>query len=508
MQAPSESSGPMEAIIEGLALYSNDPLGFALWAFPWGEPGTILENRTLEVWQTELLCSLRDGLITPEQAIRQATTSGNGVGKSAVVCIIILWATSTMEDTKGIVTANTETQLKTKTWAELGKWFHLFIAKDLFKLSATALCSRDPDHERTWRVDMVPWSEHNVVAFQGLHNEGKRLFMIFDEASGIADGIWDAGDGCMTDANTQRIWCVFGNPNLPRGRFKECFPGGRESWRWKHRRVDSRDVSFTDKAEFAQWIKLWGEDSDFVRVRVRGIFPRVGNQQFIGPDLTSEAALREVDVYVHDPLIIGVDVARFGDDESVIYFRKGRDGRSTPPIRRRSIDTMNLAGLVAAAYLEHRADAVFVDGTGVGGGVVDRLRQLNVPVVDVQFGAKSDNSYGAVESGVVYANKRAEIWGSLREWLSIGAIPDDEQLKAELVGPQYGYVEREGGSAILLEAKKDMKSRGLASPDQADALALTFAYPVMPRRIRGEPDPAELHKTDYNPNDLYEQELA
>ena len=498
----------LDAILEGLARFSNDPYGFALWAFPWGEVGTVLENRALEPWQVELLCSVRDNLLTPEEAIRQATTSGNGVGKSALVSILILWATSTMEDTKGIVTANTETQLKTKTWAELGKWFHLFIAKDLFKLSATALYSRDPDHERTWRVDMVPWSEHNVVAFQGLHNEGKRLFMIFDEASGIADGIWDAGDGCMTDANTQRLWFVFGNPNLPKGRFKECFPGGREARRWHSRKVDSRDVSFTDKKEFAEWIALWGEDSDFVRVRVRGVFPRTGNDQFIGPDLASAAAQRIVDVYIHDPLVLGVDVARFGDDESVIYFRKGRDGRGTPPIRRRGIDTMSLAGLVAAAYQEHKADAVFVDGGGVGGGVVDRLRQLGVPVVDVQFGAKSDNNYGAVESGIAYANKRAEIWGSLREWLAHGAIPDDAQLQAELTGPQYGFVDREGRNAILLESKKDMKGRGLASPDLADALALTFAYPVVPRRLRGEPDPADLIETDYSPTELYEKELA
>jgi len=166
---------------------------------------------------------------------------------------------------------------------------------------------------------------------------------------------------------------------------------------------------------------------------------------------------------------------------------------------------MTLAGLVSAAYVEHRADAVFVDGGGVGGGVVDRLRQLNIPVIDVQFGAKSDNYNAVSEAGIVYANKRAEIWGSLREWLAIGAIPDDHQLHAELIGPQYGYVDREGRPAILLEAKKDMKARGLASPDIADALALTFAYPVAPRRLRGEPDPAALIDTEYNPFDLEEE---
>lgn len=157
---------------------------------------------------------------------------------------------------------------------------------------------------------------------------------------------------------------------------------------------------------------------------------------------------------------------------------------------------MMLAGLAAGAYIEHRADAIFVDGTGVGGGVVDRLRQLNIPVVDVQFGAKSDNPFGTAESGVVYANKRAEIWGSLRDFLKIGAIPDEAELIAELTGPEYGYNLQ---GAIQLEGKKEMKSRGLSSPDRADALALTFAYPIAPRRLRGDPDPAELHESDYNP---------
>lgn len=169
---------------------------------------------------------------------------------------------------------------------------------------------------------------------------------------------------------------------------------------------------------------------------------------------------------------------------------------------------MTLAGLAAAAYLENHADAIFVDGTGVGGGVVDRLRQLNVPVVDVQFAAKSDNNFGATESGVVYANKRAEIWGSMKEWLAIGAIPGDQQIHAELTGPEFGFVEREGGSAIQLEAKKDMKKRGLASPDIADALALTFAYPVVPRARRGDPDPASLIQTEYNPLDQWQTEAA
>lgn len=496
-----------ETLIEALASYTNDPLGFALWAFPWGEPGSPLEHRALEQWQVDLLTQLGEGVITPEEAIRLARVSGNGVGKSAVVSIIILWAISTFEDTKGVVTANTETQLKTKTWAELGKWFHMFIAKELFKLTATALFSRDPDRERTWRIDMVPWSEHNIVAFQGLHNEGKRLLIVFDEAAVIPDGIHEAADGCMTDANTQRIWVMFGNPNAPTGRFREAFAGGRFSNRWQTAAIDSRTVSFTDKREAQNWIDDYGEDSDFVRIRVRGVFPRSGTIQFIGSDLAREASRREVSVHVFDPLCIGVDVARFGDDESVIYFRKGRDGRTIPPIRLRGVDTMTLASRVAQEYLEHRADAIFIDGGGVGGGVIDRLRQLRVPCIEVQFGAKSDNNFGVAETGIGYANKRAEIWGACKEWLRHGAIPEIPDLETGLIGPEYGFKDIGGISCILLESKENMKKRGLSSPDLADALCLTFAYPVVPQ-LRIEDRADRLVITDYDPFAQLEVEAA
>jgi hypothetical protein len=493
-----------DALIEDLASFTNDPLGFAIWAFPWGEPGSPLEHRSLEQWQIDLLTQLGRGLLSPEEAIRIARVSGNGVGKSATVSIIILWSMTTFEDTKGVVTANTETQLKTKTWAELGKWFNMFIGRELFRLTATALFSRDPDRERTWRIDMVPWSEHNIVAFQGLHNEGKRLLIIFDEAAVIPDGIHEAADGCMTDANTQRIWCMFGNPNAPTGRFREAFPGGRFASRWLTDSIDSRSVSFTDKRESQNWIDDYGEDSDFVRIRVRGVFPRSGTIQFIGADLASSAAGREVSVYVFDPLCMGVDVARFGDDESVIYFRKGRDGRSIPPVRFRGVDTMTLASRVVEAYMHHRADAVFVDGGGVGGGVVDRLRQLRVPVIEVQFGGKSDNNFGAIESGIAYANKRAEIWGSAKEWLSVGAIPDLPDLITGLSGPEYGF---NGRNEILLESKDSMRKRGVGSPDLADALALTFAYPVVPK-LRNEMRPDALVQSEYDPLTQHETEAA
>lgn len=486
-----------DEIIDDLAILSNDPLKFVMWAFPWGEVGGELQNALgPEDWQIAVLSALRDGLITANQAILLATTSGHGVGKSALVCWIILWGISTYEDTKGVVTANTETQLKTKTWAELGKWYRLFIARDMFSFTATALFSKDPDHEKTWRIDMVPWSEKNMEAFAGLHNQGKRIILIFDEASAIPDAIWETSEGALTDRNTQIIWAVFGNPTKNTGRFRECW--GRFKGRWRQFQVDSRTVSITNKDQFVKWIEDYGEDSDFVRVRIRGVFPRVGTMQFISTEDTEHASRRELSLHVHDPLVIGVDVARFGDDASVIYIRKGRDGRSYPPQLFRGVDTMTLAGKVAEVYQELHADAVFVDGTGVGGGVVDRLRQLRVPCFDIQFGAKADNDGFTGDSGVRYANKRAEIWGGLREWIKVGCIPQDQQLIEEITGPEYGFNVR---SEIQLEKKEELKKRGRASPDIADALALTFSYPVMPKAIGGD-NGDTLVVTEYNPFDL------
>lgn len=166
---------------------------------------------------------------------------------------------------------------------------------------------------------------------------------------------------------------------------------------------------------------------------------------------------------------------------------------------------MTLAGHVARTFNEFRADAVFVDGGGVGGGVVDRLRQLHVPCFDIQFGAKAD-FIPAEDETDKYANKRAEIWGTMRKWLKGGAIPNDQQLKAELVALEYGFNQRD---EIQLERKADMKKRlpNVGSPDLADALALTFAYPVVAHETAGRvgaDETAPIVEHEYNPFDFKE----
>lgn len=488
-------------LIDELAIYSDDPYGFVIWAFPWNEPGELYDRSGPEEWQVTILEDLGRGIITLSEAILLARTSGHGIGKSALVSWIILWAISTLEDTKGVVTANTENQLKTKTWAEVAKWYRLFIGKSLFKLTATAIFSCDPEHEKTWRIDIVPWSERNTEAFAGLHNQGKRIIVVYDEASAIPDVIWETTEGALTDKDTQIIWAVFGNPTKNKGRFRDCFAGGKFAHRWNYAKIDSREVSFTDKELFERWKADYGEDSDFFRVRVRGEFPRVDAESFISYEMCMEACRR--DIYPQSGnVVLGVDVARFGDDASVIYPRCGRDARTRAPEIYHGLDTMQVAAKVAVAFFKYSATIVFVDSGGVGGGVVDRLRQLRIPVIEVDFGSRPDEINP--DDGTKYANKRAEIWGAMRNWLPTGAISDiptgeNTTLVGELTAPNYGLNKAE---AIQLERKEEMRRRRVASPNVADALACTFAFPHFEMRIESIQD-LEKEKpyvaADYDP---------
>ncbi len=492
-------------IIEELASYSKDPLGFVMFAFPWGEKGTELEDEDgPEPWQREELEQIGESLQEGKLQVLQARASGHGVGKSALTSWLSLWAMSTFEDTRGVVTANTENQLKTKTWVELAKWYRMFIGKQFFRMTATALFSRDPDHLSTWRIDQVPWSERNTEAFAGMHNKSKRIIIIFDEASAIPDLIWEVTEGALTDEDTEIIWACFGNPTRNTGRFRECFKGGRFAHRWKVGTVDARQVSLTNKEQIQKWIDDYGEDHDFVRVRVYGTFPRVDATSFISLELAREASLRVLadDSAYSNTIVLGVDVGRFGDDPSVIYPRRGRDARTLPIEIYGHMDLMTLAGKVVAAFNKHGAKMVFVDEGGVGGGLIDRLLQLGLPVIAVNFGSKPDE----VNPGdrTLYANKRAEIWGAVREWLKTGSIPDmvrgsESGLVDELTGPSFGLNVRE---AIQLESKKEMRRRGVPSPNMADALACTFAFPVHEEMtgdiFRGQ---KPVQAKDYNPYD-------
>ena len=463
-------------LIRDIGGFTHDPLGYVLYSFPWGEGD--LREKYVRVWQRGYLEDLGRRLVAGEEpgaalgAILKAVSSGHGVGKSALVAWLILWGLSTCEDTRIIVTANTEGQLKNKTWAELAKWHRLSINGHWFTFTATSLYSNSPGHDKIWRADMMPWSEDNPEAFAGLHNEGKRILVIMDEASAIADKIWEVTEGALTDANTEIMWLVFGNPTRNSGRFFECF--GSRRHRWWTLNLDARTVEGTNLALFAEWVQDWGEDSDFVRVRVKGLFPRASSLQFIDSDSVAQAQTREAVYLKGDPLILALDVARGGDDECVFRFRRGRDARTIAPVKipgSEVKDSMKLVSVAVELCEKHKPDYFFYDETGVGGPVGDRVRQLGYVVMGVMFSAASPDKH--------QANMRAYIWYKCREWLrNGGAIDKDTKLATDLTSVQYGHNAKD---QLLLEPKDAIKKRGLASPDDGDALCMTFAFTVQPK---------------------------
>jgi hypothetical protein len=456
-----------------MAEFYDDPLGWVMYAFPWGVEGTVLEDHDgPDVWQAEQLVRIAQKIIKdPLGTIREATASGHGIGKSALVAWIILWAMSTRPHLNGVVTANTLNQLNTKTWRELALWHKRAINAHWFKWTATRF--HQVAHPETWFVAAVPNTESNSEAFAGLH--GQHVLIIYDEASGIPDPIWQVSEGAMTDPRA--MWFVYGNPTKNTGKFRDCFANDT---RWVTRQIDSRTAKMTNKQEIAEQLAEYGDDSDFARVRVKGQFPRAGSLQFIASDIVDRAMVFEApyESFFQMPIVIGVDVARYGDDKSIICMRQGR--KILELKKYRELSTMQLAAEVASCIREFRPIITFVDGVGVGAGVVDRLRMLGHEIIEVNGGQKPFDDE-------TYFNKRAEMWDRMKIWLRTSAdIPNDADLRNSLIGIEYGYNEKE---QMRLERKQDMKKRGLESPDEGDAIAMTFAEPLGDMNTRSfEPD--------------------
>jgi hypothetical protein len=476
-----------------IATFYADPLGHVLYSYPWGE-GQLRGFEGPDNWARGFLQDLGDEVRkrgfnghSAVDPIQFSTASGHGIGKSALTAWLIRWIMDTRPFSKGIVTANTAEQLRTKTWAELAKWHHMGVTKHWYHLNSGggSMNMYHLDHRETWRVDAQTCREENSEAFAGLHAAQATPFYIFDEASAVPDKIFEVREGGLTDGEPMTF--DFGNPTRNTGRFFENMQG-RFRHRYIRRHIDSRDVKITNKRLFQGWIDDYGIDSDFVKVRVLGQFPSAGELQLIPTADVRECIGLEVVVQPHDPLIMGVDVARFGGDQSVIYLRQGRDAESQGLHKFRGLDTMQLAARVVEIARDKSPDTVMIDGGGVGGGVVDRCRQLGLDVVEINFGSK------ATQPG--FANMRAQMWGNLRDAIKDGIrLPDDPDLVSDLTGLQYGYTLR---NELKLERKEDAKKRGLPSPDLADALALTYAIPVYPSRI-GYQSAATVTSAEYDP---------
>lgn len=474
-------------LAEFVASFYADPLGFVAAMFPWGMPNLpdgsenpLKDKAGPEPWQREELIALgehikenieRKALGLEMEVWKSAYASGHGVGKSAFVSWIILFMMSTRADTRGVVTASTQFQLEDKTWPELAKWHNLLLNKHWFTWMATGLVfSAYPEEkQKNYKTTAATVSEQKTEAFAGLHNEGKTVFVIFDEASGVHAKVWEVSEGALTDG--EGFFFAFGNPTRPDGEFADCFD--KHAHLYRHRHIDSRDVSHTNKAALQGIIDKYGEDSDEVKVRIRGVFPSQSFNGFISVDIARLAMERELISDNGAALIMAIDVARFGNDSSVIGFRQGRDARSRPFRKFKGLTITKLAEIAMREADTHKPDAIVVEATGVGAGLVDIMRDRGYKIVEVHPGA-------AAEKHDLYVNRRAEYWSIMRDWMfEEGCVSTDDQLFTQLTTILYSLDRHE--QRVKLEPKEEIKKRGLPSPDDADTLALTFAVRIARR---------------------------
>jgi hypothetical protein len=473
-----EDEQELMAVLWSPALKDN-PLAFVKYLFPWGVKGTPLEHFSgPRKWQREVLNDIAvhiaankiagDNKSTEEimyKVLQEAISSGRGIGKSALVSWLTIWMVSTRIGSTTIISANSENQLRSITWAEITKWLAMGLNSHWFEVSATKvapakwltdLVEQDlKKGTRYWAVEGRLWSAENPDAYAGVHNfDG--VLVIFDEASGIDDSIWSVTGGFFTENTPNRFWLAFSNPRRNTGYFYETFHSKRDFWATKV--VDARTVEGTDKAVYERIIAEYGPDSAQAHVEVYGEFPRAGDDQFIPSDIVDEAMKRPKYKDGTAPIIIGVDPARFGADATVIAVRQGRDIVTIKKYR--GDDTMTVVGHIIEAIEEYKPALVVIDEGGLGAGIVDRLKE--------------------------------QMWGDMKAWLKSASIPHDRFLKTDLISP---LMKPDSRGTIFLESKKEMKARGLASPDAADAICVTFAFPVAHRESR---EPSIRRYSDYS----------
>jgi hypothetical protein len=486
----------------------DDPVGFVFYAYPWRRPGTPFADFTgPRDWQLEELeiigkhvrqnkFALANGL--PPAVWQSAYSSGRGPGKSALFGMAAHWHMSTRIGAPAIVTANTETQLRTKTFPEFATWFgaavnsHWFVLESM-KISPAPwlveLVKRLPEEgglgidPKYWAVTGQNWSEENPDAFAGAHNP-YGMMLLMDEASGIHSTVWNVAEGFFTEVNAYRFWLAASQMRNREGRFFELFNDAKTGKGWRCRTLSTRGMPGVDQTVVENQIERYGLDSDFVRVEIMGLPPRTSEDQFIPWDAVRAAQQNSLVYDYGEPLILGVDPAPRG--KTSWRFRQGRNARDCVGGATKGawhgIDNVQIAEEIIKLDGKFNPDAICID-FGMGTGVIDILKRkyLKHKVHEVKFGN------GPSDKDTEWATHAIELWAKLRDWLPGAMIEKDEgekgSLSHQLTDRGWRWSGREDNKKIL-ETKEDMQSRGVKSPDDADALACTFEVNP-PRREEG-----------------------
>jgi hypothetical protein len=434
--------------IKLMARYRDDPVAFAR------EVAGIEPDE----WQVELL----DAVAAP--AIRRVSVrSGHGVGKSTAVALAAVWHVLMRVPSKTVVTAPTSSQLFDACFAEMKN-----VAKrlkppfdNLLELKSDRIELKS--HPESTFISCRTSRAEQPEALAGVHSPS--VLLIADEASGIPSSVFEAASGSMSGHSATTI--LTGNPTRNTGFFYDTHNRLREDWYTMHVScVDSPRVS----EDFVEDMKRrYGEDSPAYHVRVLGNFPPSEEDTVIPVSLIEHAMANDIKVHEDTIAIWGLDVARQGGDASVLAKRQG------PVIHPltvwRNLDLMQLTGAVKAEYdampPSKRPAEIIVDSNGFGAGVLDRLRELGLP-------ARGLNVSERAMAKDTYLNLRAELWFKMKMYLEgmDVSLPRDDALYAELAAPRYHFT---SAGKLQVESKDSMKKRGVASPDRADAVALSLA---------------------------------
>jgi hypothetical protein len=422
-----------------------------------------------EPWQAEALEAVG-------QHDRVSIRSGHGVGKTTLEAWLILWFLLTRKNCKIPVAANSQDQLRDTIWPEIAKWYGRLpeALKSMIDVQAErVVVVQDP--EAAFAVRRTA-SKDNPEALQGFHAE--HLLFLIDEASGIPDIVFEVGTGALSTPGAKVV--MAGNPTRTSGFFYDTHHSLRHRWHTLH--VSCLDVTRA-QGHIEDIRAKYGENSNAWRVRVLGEFPTAEDETVIPLELVQSAVGRSVSSLEYYP-VWGVDVARFGDDRTAIAKRQA-NRLLEPIIHWSGIDLMATAGRIKVEYdgtsHDMRPCEILIDAIGLGAGVYDRCKELGLPVRAINVGEAAATRENCMRL-------RDELWFKGREWFQnkLCSIPQDDALIAELTSPTYTFTST---GKMVVEAKADMKKRGLRSPDLADAFLLTFACGDRRKQRYRRPEP-------------------